>query len=1190
MKLERLELTAFGKFSGETLEFGDPSGGLHVVYGDNEAGKSTALRAIRAALFGVPVQSTDTFVHAPKDIRVGFEVSEGAERCAFVRRKGRTNTLLSPTGEALDEGQLTRFLHGVDQTLFDSMFGLNHESLRKGAEALLALEGKLGATLFEAGFGTAHLRSLLATFREQADDIFTSRGRSKRLNVEVAKVRKARETLASSATLPQTYLELRRQHEENRAALAELKDARQALSKRKAVAELRLRLLPLVAQWRAYGEQHEALGDLPQLPLDAEQQVQTLLRRTSEAEVQRDQAVREVARVERELEQLVVDDALFDVAQGEMDELAERLGSARKARADLPGLQARHATLADQIRRQLRYLGYPADLALVDGYRLTRDEETQVRRLIRERTQYDTKLADLAAKQKQLEASVSSLKKDSAKAAPETNLRPLEAALVRAQKYADLEQQLDAAKLELETLERRWSAACDELRPSLHASWKSSSAAAFTGEALWGGGAAVTLALVNEYAAQFDSLQRQLAAFREETFALRERVVELSHQVAVMERDEAVPTEAGLAVLKRTRDAAFEALEQRILPSEGKAKPRRPPAEDTREKEAADRELLDTLRRTIQTCDDYAERLRRDADRVAELRSRQAALAELRERLTLREEREKILGQEHADLQQRWGEVWRGSAFIVGTPNQMTNVLARVAEVRQLEVARNDVFNRVRKLERELATVVAELSSEMVQVGEQGRTLWETLGQFVNRLESVLQGRREQNAARRELIQRLEIESERLEQAQRAMTELKETGRALRSEWPKVTKRLGLSKDAGPEELDSAANGLTELFRSVDDAQALQRRIAGIERDAEALAADIRKITLRVRGETPEGDGIQALEQLLAAHRRQVVAAQERERLRRELTERRRTLERAVSQLEEAQKALERWFHRAGVMDVESLVSVIGKVARSAELERLRLEEERRIIAHGEGRGLAELLTLCDGQESEELQTELGRIQEELAGSEKRWEELTQLALASEQRLNHLGEGAARSAEELESEVASLQATVRRYLRYQLATLILEREIERYREKNQGPVLGRARTVFPRLTLGRYDGLQVGYAADDQPILLCVTKDGREVGVEGLSDGTRDQLYLSLRLATLEQYFHTNPRMPWILDDVLVHFDDERATAALEVLAEFARDNQVLFFTHHARTVELAKQRLDSGSVAFHVLGGANLG
>ena len=50
--------------------------------------------------------------------------------------------------------------------------------------------------------------------------------------------------------------------------------------------------------------------------------------------------------------------------------------------------------------------------------------------------------------------------------------------------------------------------------------------------------------------------------------------------------------------------------------------------------------------------------------------------------------------------------------------------------------------------------------------------------------------------------------------------------------------------------------------------------------------------------------------------------------------------------------------------------------------------------------------------------------------------------------------------------------------------------------------------------------------------------------------------------------------MPLVLDDVLIHFDDGRARAALRVLGEFAATTQVLFFTHHERLVELAREAL----------------
>ncbi len=120
--------------------------------------------------------------------------------------------------------------------------------------------------------------------------------------------------------------------------------------------------------------------------------------------------------------------------------------------------------------------------------------------------------------------------------------------------------------------------------------------------------------------------------------------------------------------------------------------------------------------------------------------------------------------------------------------------------------------------------------------------------------------------------------------------------------------------------------------------------------------------------------------------------------------------------------------------------------------------------------------------------------------------------------------------------------------------------------------------------MGRYSGLRVGAGADGTPVLLAVRSDGGTASAPELSDGTRDQLYLALRLASLERYARANEPMPLVLDDVLIHSDDERASAALQVLGEVARTTQVLFFTHHARLVELARAALGPARLAEHVL------
>lgn len=1185
MRFERLDLLAFGKFTGQTLDFSAQPGGLQIVYGDNEAGKSTTLRAIRGLLFGVPLQSSDTFLHAAKDIRIGAEISRGSERLTVVRRKGRLNTLLSPSGEVLDDAVLGAFLQGVDSTLFDAMFGLDHESLRQGAQALLALEGKLGATLFEAGFGTAHLRQLLERFREQADELFTLRGRSKRLNVDIAKVRKARDQVLATATSPQTYLDLRTQLEELVARLKSVQEARQALNQQKAELEFELRLLPLVAQWRAYREQLNALGELPQLPLDAEQQAQVTLRQLGTAQTERDQASRELSRVEAELARVVVDERLLRISTSRIEDLVHRLGSARKAQTDLPKRRAELSAAEDDIRRILVELGFPPEPLEVEKYRLTKDEETRVRRLTRERTQYDTRTRTLEGKIKQLESSVQNLKRELAKCAAETNTRPLESALVRAQKHAELELQLDQRKLELAALERRWTSAWEELRPSLRLPSQPALAAQSCDE-LWGGKPPVAAETVADFAQKAEALRQGAEHFRVETFALRERVVELSHRLAAFEQDAALPTEEAWAALRATRDDVLDQLDElaHAASSPAAASPRSSAKQSPRTSTKLP-ELVGEIKGHVAASDDYALRLMRQADRVAELRTRRAALAEVTERLALREQREQAFAAEQVELDRRWAALWEPTAFAVAGPRQMAVVLSRVAELRTLEQTRRELATQVRRLERELATVVSDLSSEMTAVGEPGRYLWESLTQFVGRLEAVLLERRSQNERRRELERRLALEREQLEQAERELTESKEESRALRSEWPRLAKRLGLGKEAGPEELLAASDSLTGLFRKVEEARSLERRIAGMLRDAEVLDQEVRTFAAQVYDPVPELGALELAERLIEEHRRNTAAAKERQRLSHEQEERRRAFEHTSFQVTAAERTLGRLSSLAHASDAESLLQTIAAVGRARELSRLIDEEERKIIAQGEGKSSSELVALCEGKQRSALHVQAAKLQDELSALDARWEELTSQRVALEQRLSQLGEGAARAAEELEAEVAGLQATVRRYLRLRVARAILESEIERYREANQGPVLGRARELFPRLTLGAYSGLVVGYSADDAPVLMCTTADGREVPVEGLSDGTRDQLYLSLRIATLAQYFRTNDKMPWVLDDVLVHFDDTRATAALQVLGEFARETQVLFFTHHVRTVELAKRHLASDLVGFHELG-----
>ncbi|MFZ4605743.1 MAG: ATP-binding protein [Caulobacter sp.] len=96
-----------------------------------------------------------------------------------------------------------------------------------------------------------------------------------------------------------------------------------------------------------------------------------------------------------------------------------------------------------------------------------------------------------------------------------------------------------------------------------------------------------------------------------------------------------------------------------------------------------------------------------------------------------------------------------------------------------------------------------------------------------------------------------------------------------------------------------------------------------------------------------------------------------------------------------------------------------------------------------------------------------------------------------------------------------------------------------------------------------------------KPQLSAITKDGLDViPVGGLSQGTIDQLYLSLRIAAVEDAIASGLKLPFLADDLFINFDDARSEAVFCVLGELATKTQVLFFTHHDHLISVAERTL----------------
>ena len=262
---------------------------------------------------------------------------------------------------------------------------------------------------------------------------------------------------------------------------------------------------------------------------------------------------------------------------------------------------------------------------------------------------------------------------------------------------------------------------------------------------------------------------------------------------------------------------------------------------------------------------------------------------------------------------------------------------------------------------------------------------------------------------------------------------------------------------------------------------------------------------------------------------------------------------------------------------------------RAAEKSRLAtaLDATNEYLAElASGQDLADFVAAVKAHDPDELTAKLARLDEEKQGLLKEQKHLVEEIALQKRELATIGGNAqaVAIAETAQGLAGKIQSDAEHYIRLKLSSIILARAIERYRQKNQSPVLDAASAFFKTITSGAFEGLRADYDEKGDLVIKAFRPSGATLMVHEMSDGSRDQLFLALRLGGLEQYISHKGPMPFIVDDVLVHFDDERSSAAFTGMGRLAQSTQIIFFTHHRHLVDLAKSTLSNEILAVHDL------
>jgi uncharacterized protein YhaN len=1164
VRLLELELSAFGALRHRKLDFSQPGPQLHLLYGPNETGKSTTLRAILGLLYGIDHQSPDARVFGPDNLRITARLcNQAGVQLIATRVKGRKTSLRGQNDEPLDEAALACLLGELPYAVFKLMFGLDHERLREGGEQLRLGRGALGESLFEAGFGGSGVQRVLHELRGEAEALFKPSGRLPPLNEAIRAYRDASRRSREASTRAESFRIQQEQLEHVRHRAHTLQEQRNERLSEQGRLRRVLRALPGLAKRRELLARKALLGDAVSLPEDAAD-----ARRSVQAELrgyEREAAglAASVAKLRAELVDLSIPQSLAELHPEVLRGVRNRLGNHLKAIEDLPRRRAQLRVLQSEANEALRELGNPAALSEVEQLRVDRASQAHVAELASE---YGALAERVAAAERERAAIVAEMDHLAAETEARTealDLVPLAQALVQARSAGDLERQSAQLAGELQNERQRCEAMLDLLGLSGIALQDLSSIP-------WPSELAVA-----EYRRRLERQDHEAARLAQQALELDQRERRVAHDLSRIEHEGAPPTERDLQNMRTERGRRWQRVRELLTAQHRLEQPGKAPPE-----------ALAEFERALRDADDMADRLRREASRVSQLAAllaeRESAVAE---RLSL-EQRKSEQQREHEAATAEWHALWARVSISPRSPLESQELLIKVTGLREWTERNQQRQAQLAALQTQAAALRAALERGLMALGEPAIPAHEALASAALRAERVLQ------RAERGAIERSEREHRQasLGQAQRRaeqrLADAESARQAWHAQWHERMAQLRLRPAASVSEAIAVLDGLRRLFSKVDEIRKMQNRIDAMEADAKEFRRDVMLLMDRHLFELRELVLEEAAEELIRRYEKARSDLLQRQRIEADLGQALKRLDEIELARAAANEHLASLQRNAGVGDSEALERAERRSEEARSLARDLGETEDELLRHGEGQSLPELEAQAADAPRDRLRPRLVEIESELEELDESYKEVCHQVGRLEQGLQSLeqDERAAEAAAEAEQQLSLIKTVTRTFVRKKLAAELLLREIRRYREANQGPVISRASELFARLTLGQHQRLQVGFSANDEPVLLCVDALERQLQVDALSDGARDQLYLALRLASLERFAEHREPLPLLLDDVLIHFDDERARAALQVLCDFADTTQVLFFTHHARLLELARQALPPDRLVEHRL------
>jgi uncharacterized protein YhaN len=437
-------------------------------------------------------------------------------------------------------------------------------------------------------------------------------------------------------------------------------------------------------------------------------------------------------------------------------------------------------------------------------------------------------------------------------------------------------------------------------------------------------------------------------------------------------------------------------------------------------------------------------------------------------------------------------------------------------------------------------------------------------------------------AHRESLQQQLRDAQSALRLARQARESRSAALQAWNSSWEQALHKANLGGSAGEvaavEAAVQAAGAIRQRLEKIDAHRS--ERIDAMRADLELLAGTARALAQALAPEMHQS-APQELSRVLSARLGQAKRQSNRKLQAQEFVDQaRRQLSQARSAVEQARHGLAPLLLIAGVDDPLLALPLVETAHRKTELESAIRETMEALEQDSDGLTLEQVEAEVERHPAAEAPGRLQAIKDSLDDSDRQLTQLVQAQVGARQNFGAIdgGDSAAVAEAQRHEALAEMAEAGEEYLQLATASSLLKWAVDKYRDRKQGPLLHRASAVFSNLTRGSFGKLRIDYD-QNPPALLAYRPGGQAVKVAGLSDGTRDQLFLALRIAALELQTEQSTPVPFVADDLFINFDDQRSRAGLQALYDLSAKTQVLFLSHQEHLIPVVRELFGSVNV-----------